>query len=201
MSYQALKTLLENRRSHYQLNKELPVEKAQIQNILEDIVLHTPSSFNSQSTRIIALFGEEHDTLWQHTEEALKKIVPEENFASTAEKLALFKQGAGTVLFFEDQNVVEDLQKQFPLYAENFPIWSEQTNAMHQHALWLAFTSLDIGANLQHYNPLIDDAVAKTWHAPKNWKLRAQMVFGGIAGQAGEKSFNDLESRLKIYGA
>ena len=34
------------------------------------------------------------------------------------------------------------------------------------------------GASLQHYNPLIDEAVAKQWHINPNWKLIAEMPFG-----------------------
>ena len=43
-----------------------------------------------------------------------------------------FAAGYGTVLFFEDTNVVRDLQQKFPGYAGNFPVWSEQTSAMHR---------------------------------------------------------------------
>ena len=38
-------------------------------------VLHTPSAFNSQSARIVVLFGEDHKKLWDITEETLKVIV------------------------------------------------------------------------------------------------------------------------------
>ena len=57
-----------------------------------------------------------------------------------------------------------------------------------------------MGANLQHYNPVIDEAVARTWNIPASWQLRAQLVFGGIAAPAGEKTFAPVEDRLKVYG-
>ena len=60
--------------------------------------------------------------------------------------------------------------------------------------------ALGIGANLQHYNPVIDEAVAKTWNIPASWKLRAQLVFGGIAAPADEKSFAPIADRLKVFG-
>ena len=200
MSYQAILNNARHRRSIYALNKFLPISQQAVQEIIHEVVKHTPSSFNSQSTRIVALFGEEHEKLWQLTKEALKAIVPAENFEPTAEKMATFKAAAGTVLFFEDQNVIKALQTQFPLYADNFPIWAEHGNAMHQYALWTALSAANIGANLQHYNPLIDNAVAQTWQLPKNWTLRAQMVFGGIAQAAGEKAFNSIEEHVKFFG-
>lgn len=72
---------------------------------------------------------------------------------------------------------------------------------MHQYAIWTALASLGVGASLQHYNPVIDQAVAETWKVPASWKLRAQLVFGGIAAPAGEKQFAPLADRLKVYGA
>ncbi|MDO5651909.1 MAG: nitroreductase family protein [Moraxella sp.] len=200
MSVQALQTAAETRRSIYALNKNLPISTDEVKQIIEHAVKHTPSSFNSQSTRVIALFGAEHDKLWDLTTEALRAIVPAENFAPTEQKLAMFKAGAGTVMFFEDKRPIEALQANFPAYADNFPIWAEHTNAMHQYAIWTALAAAGVGANLQHYNPVIDDAVAKTWHVPSEWKLRAQMVFGGIAAPAGDKEFAPLDERLQFFG-
>lgn len=53
---------------------------------------------------------------------------------------------------------------------------------------------------MQHYNPLIDEEVQKTWNVPKSWKLISQQVFGTPVQQPGEKTFQPLEERLKVYG-
>lgn len=201
MTVQALQQAAEKRRSIYALNKQLPVSNQEISAIVEHAVKHTPSSFNSQSTRVVVLFGAEHDKLWDIATDELRKIVPAEQFQATENKLNLFKAAAGSILFFEDQQPVEALQAQFPTYAPNFPIWSEHANAMHQYAVWTTLAAAGVGANLQHYNPLIDAEVAKTWNIPATWTLRAQMVFGGIAAPAGEKTFQDLSERVKVYGA
>ena len=200
MSYQAVQQVAEIRRSIYALNKELPLPAAEVAKIVEHAVLHTPSSFNSQSTRVVVLFGAEHEKLWDLTTEALRASVPAENFAPTEQKLAMFKAAAGSVLFFEGQKVVKGLQEQFPAYAANFPVWAEHTDAMHQYAVWTTLAAAGIGANLQHYNPVIDAAVAKTWNIPADWTLRAQLVFGGIAAPAGEKTFAPLEGRFAVHG-
>lgn len=201
MSVETLHAIAETRRSIYMLNDQLPVSKDEVVKLVEHAVLHTPSSFNSQSSRLAVLFGEDHQKLWQITEDLLRAMVnDDEKFKSTADKMAMFKAGAGTILYFEDQSVVKGLQEQFPLYAHNFPVWAEHTSAMHQYALWNALAAVNIGANLQHYNGVIDEKVAETWNIDSNWKLIAQMVFGGIAAPAGEKTFEPIEKRLKVYG-
>lgn len=200
MTVSTLQNIAQARRSVYALDKNLPISTDEVRQIVEHAITHTPSSFNSQSTRLVVLFGEEHNKLWDIASDCLRAIVPAESFEPTAQKMAMFKAGAGTVLFFEDDEPVTALQEQFPAYAHNFPIWAEHSNAMHQYAIWTTLTASGVGANLQHYNPIIDEKVASTWGIPSSWKLKAQLVFGGIASPAGEKSFQDVDSRLKVFG-
>lgn len=106
------------------------------------------------------------------------------------------------ILFFEDPEPVTALQKAFPIYAHHFPDWSEHTSAMHQYALWVALEAEGFGANLQHYNPIVDAKVQEQWNVPKEWKLRSQLVFGGKVADAGEKEFKPVEGeRLFVYGS
>ena len=196
-----LQQLAEKRRSIYALSDQLAVSNDEVVKVVEHAILHTPSSFNSQSTRIVVLFGDDHHKLWDMTEDALRVIVgDEEAFKSTKDKIAGFRASAGTVLFFEDQAVVRGMQEAAPLYADNFPIWSTQTNAMHQYVIWTALASIEVGANLQHYNPVIDHKVASTWSIDADWDLTAQMVFGGIEQPAGDKEFMSVEERMKVFG-
>lgn len=196
-----LQQLAEKRRSIYALSNQLPVSNDEIVKLVEHAVLHTPSAFNSQSTRIVVLFGEDHKKLWDITEETLKVIVgDDEKFQGTKDKIAGFRAGAGTVLFFEDKGVVSNMQEAAPLYADKFPIWAHQTNAMHQYVIWTALASLDIGANLQHYNPVIDQRVVDAWDIAEDWELNAQMVFGAIEQPAGDKAFQPLDKRMKVFG-
>jgi Nitroreductase family len=85
------------RRSYYVLSKSSPIPDARIQEIIKHALLHVPSSFNSQTTRIVLLLGEEHDKLWEITKEILRDIVPAESFSTTEKKLNGFKAGHGTV--------------------------------------------------------------------------------------------------------
>ena len=196
-----LQQLAEKRRSIYALSNKLPVSNDEIVELVEHAVLHTPSSFNSQSTRVVVLFGDDHHKLWQITEDTLRGMVDnEEQFAATKQKIAGFKAGAGTVMFFEDHSVVRDMQAAAPLYADKFPIWAHQTNAMHQYIIWTVLASINVGANLQHYNPIIDKEVASTWNIDEHWELNAQMVFGAIEQPAGDKAFKPIEERMQVFG-
>ncbi|EMK3756141.1 nitroreductase family protein [Providencia rettgeri] len=191
--------MIKNRRTIYNLGDALPVSEEHVTKLIKEAVKHSPSSFNSQTSRVVILFGAEHKKLWNITKEALRKIVPEQAFAATEQKIDSFAAGAGSVLFFEDQDIVTGLQEQFPLYADNFPIWSEQASGIAQFAVWTALSQENIGASLQHYNPLIDNDVQKTWNVPANWILRAQLVFGSINAPAGDKDFMADEMRFKVF--
>ncbi len=198
---QKFQELTEKRRSIYALSDQLPVSNDEVVKLVEHAILHTPSAFNSQSTRIVVLFGDDHQKLWQLTEDTLRDIVDnDEQFTATKQKMDSFKGGAGTVMFFEDHSVVRDMQAAAPLYADKFPIWADQTNAMHQYVIWTALASLNIGANLQHYNPIIDKKVADTWNIDEHWELNAQMVFGAIEQPAGDKEFKSVEDRIQVFG-
>ncbi|EPL6455444.1 nitroreductase family protein [Providencia rettgeri] len=191
--------MIKNRRTIYNLGDALPVSEEHVTKLIKEAVKHSPSSFNSQTSRVVILFGAEHKKLWNMTKEALRKIVPEQAFAATEQKIDSFAAGAGSILFFEDQDIVKGLQEQFPLYADNFPIWSEQASGIAQFAVWTALSQENIGASLQHYNPLVDNDIQKTWNIPANWILRAQMVFGSINSPAGDKAFMDDDVRFKVF--
>lgn len=189
---------MKNRRSIYGLDPKVNVSDDRIEEIIGQAVLHTPSAFNSQTSRVILLLGTNHQKLWDITTEVLRGMVPAENFGSTEEKMNSFRQGHGTVLFFEDQAVVEGFQSQFSAYADNFPVWSNQTSGMLQHAVWVALELEGLGASLQHYNPIIDDQVREAFDVPASWKLIAQMPFGTPTQAPGEKQFEPLEKRLVV---
>ncbi|KAK0720388.1 Nitroreductase-like protein [Lasiosphaeris hirsuta] len=201
MAANAFLDFLKARRTFYALNGELTVTPARVEEIVKEALQHVPSSFNSQSNRVVVLFGAEHDKFWEITTETLKAIVPAESWESTGNRMAMFKGAAGSILFFEDEDVVKGMQAKFAIYADRFPVWSTQSSGMLQHALWVALEAEGLGANLQHYNPLVDAKVAETWELPTTWKLNAQLVFGGRAAGAGDKTFAPVEEKFKSFGA
>lgn len=190
---------LKNRRSIYTLGNQLTQSNEEITTLVKEVVRESPTAFNSQTQRVVFLFGEAHQKLWTLTEAALKPLTPVDVFPKTQAKLQGFAKGTGTLLFFEDQAIVQSLQEQFELYAENFPVWSEQASGLTQANVWTALAQENIGANLQHYNPVIDDAVAKEWAIPSQWKLRAQLVFGSIEAPANEKEYMENRERFLTF--
>lgn len=88
---------VKDRRTYYQLNKEAPISDQQIVDIAREAVLHVPSSFNSQSARLVVLLNKEHDTFWDFVLEVLKPVVPEDQFPTTEKKVSGFRAAYGTV--------------------------------------------------------------------------------------------------------
>ncbi len=147
--------------------------------MLRSIAPKVPSSYNSQSARLILLTGEDHRRFWGIVEEVLRaKVNDDKRFARTEVKLRSFAAAAGTVLFYEIDSVTDGLKEAYPSYADVFPTWAEHGNAMIQFAVWTGFFDMGLAANIQHYNPIIDARVAEEFSVPEGYRLVAQMVFG-----------------------
>ncbi len=190
---------IKQRRTIYAVGKNVTLDQDVIEQTIQEAVRFSPSAFNSQTSRIVTLYGESHHKFWNIVRENLRKIVPASAFASTDAKISSFEAGFGTVLFYEDQDTVKALQEQFALYADNFPVWSEHSTGIAQFSVWTALSEKNIGASLQHYNPIVDAEVAQMFDIPENWKLRAQLVFGSIESSAGEKTFIENSERFKRF--
>ncbi|MFC6163083.1 nitroreductase family protein [Lactiplantibacillus dongliensis] len=189
-----------NRRTIYALGKDVAASNTDLTQIIETAIKNAPSAFNNQTTRAVILFNHYHDQLWEMTADRLKSEVPTEAaYQKTVAKLNGFKAAYGTILYFTDTAVVKQNEADFPLYAANFADWAEQAQGNAQYSVWVSLAENQIGANLQHYNPLIDDQVAKAFDIPANWKLRAQMPFGSIEAPAGPKEFMADSDRFKIF--
>lgn len=77
------------------------------------------------------------------------------------------------------------------------------SDGAHQISLWTALELEGLGANLQHYNPLIDEKVRAEWKIPADWELKAQLVFGTPkegSGEPGPKTFKPVEERFLTFG-
>ncbi|WP_439001697.1 nitroreductase family protein [Pediococcus damnosus] len=190
--------ILKQRRSIYNLGKNVTLPKSDIDQLIESAIRESPTAFNNQSTRAVILYGEKHDQLWDIVANRLKSEVPTEKvYAGTKHKIDTFKAGFGTILYFTDQNVVADFEKQAPLYATNFPSWAEQALGGAQQSVWTALAENEIGANLQHYNPLIDGEARIAFDIPANWVLRVEMPFGSIEAPAAAKTYMKDDERFR----
>ena len=187
----SIRESLQERRSVYGLKKELPVSVEEIKRLVTETTELVPDANNMRSQRVVLALGAKQDALWDAVYDAFGGKV-------AREKIDGFQAGAGTVLYFIDTDVVKGLQEKFPLYAANFPIWAQQANGMLQISIWAGLRELGVGANIQHYNPVIDDAVKKLFGLPERWQLIAQMPFGGIATEPDAKEKEDITQRVMI---
>ena len=109
---------------------------------------------------IIAL-GSKHDAVWNIVMETLRKIVPADKFAPTEAKVKGFAAAHGTLLYFEEMAYSEKAAGTVPGLCGQLPHLGQPGNGMLQFALWTALTDLGLGVNIQHYNPIIDDATKR----------------------------------------
>ncbi|KAJ9105901.1 hypothetical protein QFC20_004138 [Naganishia adeliensis] len=197
---EAFLSAFKERRTYYQISKNAAIPDSRVEEIVKYTIKHVPSSFNGQTTRALILFNEDHDEFWNTTSTILSSMLPADQMAKTQQRLDGFKAGHGTVLFFDDESVIRQQQEAFKLYADNFPIWANQSNGMAQLLIWTALEKEGFGASLQHYNPLVDAAVQTKWKVPLEWKLLAQMPFGVPTGEPGPKDFKPLDERVWTAG-
>lgn len=98
--------LVKSRRTYYGLKAESPISDDAIERIVEDSVLHVPSSFNTQTSRVVLLLKEEHKKVWDIAMSAMEGLVAagvltqEAYEASTKPKLNAFRAAYGTVCIF-----------------------------------------------------------------------------------------------------
>lgn len=192
--------LAKKRRSIYALGRNVKQSQAELTTLIKDNIKNGPTPFNNQTTRAIILYGASHEKLWDIVINRLKQEVPDEAaFAKTTAKINNFKAAYGTVLFFTETKTVKEFEDNFPLYADNFQDWSEQAQGNAQFSVWTSLAENGLGANLQHYNPLIDDDVRAAFDVPASWRLRAEMDFGSIENPAGDKDYMDDGERFKVF--
>lgn len=139
-------SLMQRRRTQYALGRGGNRPQTEVSNVIRSAIRHAPSAFNSQSSRAVILWGAQSERLWDLVGQELASQVSEAAATAAAPKLASFAAGLGTILFFEDRSTVDGLQAKFPLYADNFPVWSEQSGGMAQFAVWVALGEIGLGA-------------------------------------------------------
>ncbi|RAK74449.1 putative fatty acid repression mutant protein [Aspergillus fijiensis CBS 313.89] len=189
------------RRTIYALSDESTISDERLEELINEVVLHTPSAFNSQATRLVVLLKDEHRKLWDLAAEVASSTVSPELFEKLYKpRIAMYRAGYGTVLFYEDPMPLKRLEEKWPMLRDKFPQWSEHSNGMHQFALWALLEAEGLGCNLQHYSPMLDAPITEHWNVPGSWSLKAQLVFGKPAGSPVEKTFEPLGQRVFIHG-
>lgn len=179
------------RRTLYSLKPELPasVTIEQVQAIVQDILKHTPTSFNSQTIRAVIITGALHKQVWDSVINAIETDSGKKRPTSCRD------EAFGTVVFFDDSAAIKKIQDAFPPYKDYFPTFSTTSNGAAQVATWAALQEIGLGGHLQHFNGYVQAALAGK--VPESWNVQAQLVFGVPTAAAGDKSF-DPENVVKV---
>lgn len=88
---------IQSRRTCYSLEAKSPVSDARIVEIAREVIKHTPSSFNCQSTRLVVLLQDEHVKFWEIAKQCFKATLPKETYVDYEKKLCQRQGGYGTV--------------------------------------------------------------------------------------------------------
>jgi uncharacterized protein len=188
--------VIEQRRSITQLDATYLQPKEELVDSIKSILHHTPSSFNQQTQRLVLLLEDSHKQFWGFVIEAIRKIVPMEQFERSKAKIVTFQQSLGTVLFFDDVIATQALAEKFPLYKDRVETWSLEQNGMLQINIWNGLVHLGYQANLQHYTELIEEQAKIAFDIPSHWKMMGQMPFGVAKTPPLLKETISLESRF-----
>lgn len=189
---------INNRRTRYALSNKSSMTDESIVELVKTALAAAPSAFNSQSSKAVLLLGENHAKLWDIVMSTLRARVAPEKFGRTEDKINSFAAGYGTILYFDDAAVTDNLKKAFAAYEKNFDPWAEQGSGMLQYVVWTALAEQGMGASVQHYNPIIDDEVKAAFDIPQSWRLIAQMPFGVPTAPAADKVVQDVNTRLIV---
>lgn len=193
--------LVKNRRTQYVIGKNTELSNEEITTYITNIVKDVPTAFNSQTTRVAIVFGEESVKLWDHILDVQKDVLQGEMWDMMSGVMEGAKNGIGTVLFFEDLEAV----KAMPVNGTRGEAYKQNNNANTQYATWLGLTQLGLGGSLQHFNvgyeQGFDKSVKKLLGLPEHWELQAQMPFGSIEGEVAEKEYIADNDRVRVIGA
>ncbi|CAD6892870.1 unnamed protein product [Tilletia controversa] len=191
------------RRSHYQLAKTPALlTDTELEHLVQQVAKHSPTSFNSQSSRLVLLLGTDHTHFWTETVPAALKeqISDPAQLERNLNRLKGFADAAGTVLFFESEKIIDELKARTPHYASLFTEFSDHSSGMAQVHLWTALSLEGYGANLQHYKAA-NELVLKKYDLPSDWRLAAQLVFGVPHGEPKVKDFVSDQERVRKFGS
>lgn len=173
------------RRTVYSLNPTLPknVTTDSIRSTIQHIIKHTPTAFNCQGNRALLLTGKSHYDIWDNV---IKQFPTERGIKRP---ISVRDDAFGSIIFFSDQNIRENLQKKFPTWSDKFELFDIHASGAAQVQVWTALRMVEVGAHLQHYNEFITQALKGK--VPDYWMVQAQLCFGMVKDKPEPKKFID----------
>ncbi|KAK7194248.1 hypothetical protein NESM_000339600 [Novymonas esmeraldas] len=178
-----------------QLTSVLPqhVTRDYLTTVVQRAVALTPSSFNSQSTRVVVLHGRMHRLFWQrligHTVHLAKEA------ALLTDQVV---PAACTVILCEDMDVVRRMQATFPKYASLLPGHAEQASAMCELSVVSALGCDGVATLSRHHRIDLHENFHEVFTVPPSWEMRAQIACGGCGNAGYEKETLSDDHYFKI---
>lgn len=192
--------LVQSRRTQYAIGNNTELTKEEIVARIREVAREIPSANNTQTTRLVVLFGDDHTNLWDHILDVQKDVLQGEMWDMMSGVMQGAKNGVGTILFFEDLDAVANM----PAQGARREAYKQNNNANTQYAIWLALTELGLGGSLQHMNvgheEGFDKSVLEMFNLPASYEMIAQMPFGSIEGDAYPKEYIEDEVRVQVIG-
>ncbi len=190
---------IEKRRTHFTIEKAPNLDEDALINDIKGVVNHSPSPFNTQHQTVYVALNEYHDKVWDIIIDSIQSTTSSKRYEKLKDKIEGFKEGHGTILFFDNTLHIEDLKQRFSKVKDRFETWMHQAQGMTQINVWNLMGKYDLVASLQHYNPKIDDKIKKLFNIPSFMTLQAQMPFGKQKGPLKGKDFKPIEDRFKVF--
>lgn len=88
---------IKSRRTVYSLEASSPTSDDRIIEIAREVILHSPSSFNCQATRMVLLLKTEHIRFWDLAKECFKATMQTDVYEEYEKKLLQRQEAYGTV--------------------------------------------------------------------------------------------------------
>lgn len=192
--------LVKKRRTAYAIGNNTELTNKEIADRIREIAKEIPSANNSQTTRLVIVFGDHNVKLWDHVLDVQKDVMQGAMWDMMSGVMEGAKGGIGTVLFFEDRETVASTLGE----GDRAEAYKQNNNANTQYATWLGLTELGLGGSLQHMNvgfeQGFDKSVKEMFNLPASYEMIAQMPFGSIEAPAGEKDYIDGAVQVLTFG-
>lgn len=192
--------LVKQRRTAYAIGKNTELSNKEIADRIREVTQDIPTAFNSQTTRLVVVFGEDNIKLWDHILDVQKDVLEGDMWEMMSGVMQGAKAGIGTVLFFEDRDAVAGALGE----NERANVYKHHHSANTQYGIWLALTELGLGGSLQHMNigfeQGFDKSVKEMFNLPASYELIAQMPFGSIEAPANDKDYIDSSEQVRVIG-
>lgn len=188
--------LLKYRLGSYNITNTSPISDDQIVRTVASALERTP--IKDDSTRIVILLGKEHIAF---TEMVRTVAASKKSMKKKAARIQVLSKAFGTVwlhsprgsddtdmfqqiLFYTDlsprpQIAVEGSEGP-PTYKKPVRKLAHKAVLRQEYLVWDELEKKGFGVNLQHFNPGVDKFIDERWGVPKEWRLSAQLLFGGV---------------------